>query len=237
MQEEQDPQSGPPEAASVADPTPDPGVSTTIDWDVDDNPWKKRFEGYRPEADRKITRLSQFEQAVQDFRSGDPEEMRRAAAVLGINDYLDIEDPDPPTYDDPVEELRAQLAAQDERYASLEGKLTAREQKEAEAAQVAEVNSRLDKLGITDEQERNVVLGAAFTLPMDEQGLPDVQAAARFIEERDNARMRAWGQSKDAPRSIQPGQSATQQKNVANMSRTEKVVWAAQQLDAMNSPD
>lgn len=235
MQEEQDPQSGPPE--QVADPTTDPGASTAFDWDTDDNPWKKRFEGYRPEADRKITRLSQYEQAVQDFQSGDPAEMRRAAAVLGINDYLEIEDPDPPTYDDPADELRAELAALRAEQEAFKGQLTAREQKEAEAAQVAEVNSRLDKLGITDEQERNVVLGAAFTLPMDEQGLPDVAAAARFIEERDNARMRAWGETKNAPRSIQPGSPATQQKNVAEMSREEKIAWAAERLDAMNASD
>lgn len=233
--EDQDPQGGPPDSSTIADPTPDPG--TTFDWDTDDNPWKQRFEGYRPEADRKITRLSQYEQAVQDFQTGDPAEMRRAAAVLGLADHLEIEDPEPPTYDDPSDELRAELAALRAEQESFKGQLTAREAKEAEAAQVAEVNARLDKLAITDEQERNVVLGVAFTLPMDEQGLPDVSAAAKFVTDRDNARMRAWGDTKNAPRSIQPGSPATQQKNVADMSREEAINWAAERLDAMNAAD
>jgi hypothetical protein len=213
----QDPQSGPPEP--VADPAvPDPGATApTFDWDADENPWKQRFEGYRPEADRKITRLSQFEQAVQDFQTGDPSEMRRAAAILGIADHLDIEEPEPPVYDDPVEELRAQLAAQDEKYTALEGKLTKREQAEQEAQQVAEINKRLDKLSITDEVERNMVLGTAFTLPMGDDGLPDIPAAIARIEARDKARDRAWASGKRAPRSIQPGQTATQTRNISEM--------------------
>lgn len=233
--EDQDPLGGSPEAGTVADPNPDPGVST-VDWDSDENPWKKRFDGYRPEADRKITRLSQYEQAVQDFQSGDPEEMRRAAAVLGIADYLDIEEPEPPTYDDPEDELRAQYAALEEKYNSLEGKLTAKEQKDLEAQQHRAVESALDQFvgKDADEQERNVVLGAAFTLPLTEDGLPNIEAAAKFIEERDNARMRAWGESKRAPRSIQPGQTATQQKNVNEMTEQELIEWGAQRLQDMN---
>lgn len=214
--DEQNPHGGP-SAPGHADPSTDPGASTPINWDADDNPWKQRFEGYRPEADRKITRLSQYEQAVQDFQTGDPTEMRRAAAVLGIGDYLDIEDPEPPTYDDPMAELRAQLAAQDEKYTALEGKLTAREQAEAEQAKVGQINSRLDAMKITDEQERNVVLGTAFTLPMSDDGLPDLQAAVALIEARDKARDQAWAQGKRAPSSIAPGTTATQARNIADM--------------------
>lgn len=212
-----DPQGGSLDPA--ADPATDPGAnSTTIDWDSDANPYRKRFEDYRSTADRKVTRLSQFEQAVADFQTGDPAEMRRAATILGIADYLDIEEPEPPTYDDPVEELRAQLAAQDEKYAALEGKLTQREKQEQEAQQVAEINKRLDKLNITDEVERNLVLGTAFTLPMGDDGLPDISAAISRIEERDKARDRAWRDGKrTAPRSIQPGQTATQQRNISDM--------------------
>lgn len=213
----QDPQSGSPEP--VADPAvTDPGATApTFDWDADDNPWKQRFEGYRPEADRKITRLSQFEQAVQDFQTGDPAEMRRAAAILGLADHLEIEEPEPPVYDDPVEELRAQIAAQQERYTALEGKLTAREQKEQERAQETAINAELDTLGLTDKDERNMVLGTAFTLPAREDGLPDFKAAIARIEARDKARDRAWASGKRAPRSIQPGQTATQTRDPADM--------------------
>lgn len=219
---DQDPQDGSPDL--TADPQSAAPGTTQIDWESDENPYrpfKDRFEGYRRTADQKITRLSQYEQAVQDFQSGDPAEMRRAAAVLGIGEYLEIEDPDPPTYDDPSDELRAQIEALRAEQEQFKGQLTAREQKEAEAAQVAEVNSRLDKLGITDEQERNVVLGAAFTMPMDDAGLPDVAAAAKFIEARDRARFADrfadYKASKRAPTSIQPGQTGTGQKSAADM--------------------
>jgi hypothetical protein len=218
---EQDPQGGSPAEVQTADPAgPAPGASTTpIDWEVDDNVYKKRFNDYRSEADRKITRLSQYEQAVQDFQSGDPDQMRRAAAILGIADHLEIEDPAPPVYDDPAEELRAQYAKLEEELQGLRGELTAKEQEDKEAAEIREVQRRLDDLKLTDEDDRNTVLGRAFTLPMGEDGLPDVKAAFEAIVARDRKHGRAWKATKAAPGSIAPGQTATQQKNIADMTR------------------
>lgn len=233
---DQGPEQGSPDDV-VADPTPDPGTPATIDWESDENPYRTRFEDYRRGADQKATRLSQYEQAVQDFQSGDPAEMRRAAAILGIADHLEIEEPEPPMYDTPEEELAAKYAALEARFDGLQRELTEREQKQQEAAQVAAIRAGLDSLGITDETERNVVLGTAWTLPLTDDGLPDVKAAQAAIEARDNARMRAWGETKNAPRSIQPGSPATQQKNVADMSREEAINWAAQRLDDMNAAD
>ena len=220
----QDPHSGSPAEGQTADPVePAPGASAAqIDWDSAENPWKTRFEGYRPEADRKITRLSQYEQAVQDFQSGDPAEMRRAAAILGIADHLEIEDPAPPVYDDPAEELRAQYAKLEEEFQGLRGELTAKEQKDKEAAEIKEVQRRLDDLKLTDEDDRNTVLGRAFTLPMGEDGLPDVKAAFEAIVARDRKHGRAWKATKTAaPGSIAPGSTATQQKNIADMTRAD----------------
>jgi hypothetical protein len=204
-----------------ADPAgPAPGASTTVDWEVDENVYKKRFNDYRSEADRKITRLSQYEQAVQDFQTGDPAEMRRAAAILGIADHLEIEDPAPPVYDDPNEELRAQYAKLEEEFQGLRGELTAKEQKDKEAAEIKEVQRRLDDLKLTDEDDRNTVLGRAFTLPMGEDGLPDVKAAFEAIVARDRKHGRAWKATKTAaPGSIAPGSTATQQKDIADMTR------------------
>lgn len=215
--DEQDPQSGSP-AASADPASPAPGAITAPDWEADDNPYKKRFEGYRSDADRKITRLSQYEQAVEDFQTGEPDKMRRAAAILGIDSVVEIEDPPAPTYDDPSDELRAQYNALQEEFKALRGELTAKEQKAQEAAQAAELQRRLDSLKIEDEQDRSVVLGVAFTLPMGEDGLPDVAAAHKFIEERDTARQRSWGERKRrTPGSIAPGSTATQQKPIHEM--------------------
>ena len=218
-------ENGPPGSTSdaLADPaTPAPGASTTVDWDSPDNPWKTRFEGYRPEADRKITRLSQYEQAVQDFQSGDPAEMRRAAAILGIADHLEIEEPEPPTYDDPAEELRAQIAAQQAELAQFKNELTEKEKAQKEEAGIKEVNARLQKLLPDDEDDRNVVLGLALTRPPGEDGLPDVQAAFDAIVARDRKRDKGWADGKrrgHAP--IAPGSPATPQKNIADMTRAD----------------
>lgn len=216
---EQDPQSGSPAEVQTADPVdPAPGASTPLDWDSDENPYRKRFEDYRRTADQKVTRLSQYEQAVQDFQSGDPAQMRRAAAILGIADHLEIEDPEPPVYDDPAEELRAQYAELAQKYEGLESKLTAKEQKDKEAAEIKEVQRRLDDLKLTDEDDRNTVLGRAFTLPMGEDGLPDVKAAFEAIVARDRKHGRAWKATKTAaPGSIAPGSTATQQKKPTDM--------------------
>jgi len=216
----------PPET-DPADPVePAPGASTQpLDWDSDDNPYRKRFEDYRRTADQKVTRLSQYEQAVQDFQTGDPAEMRRAAAILGIADHLEIEDPAPPEYDDPTDELAAKYAALEEKYQSLEGKLTAKEQADKEATEVALIQSRLTDLGLdpkSDQEERDLVLGRAFTMPLGDDGLPDVQAAFDAIVARDKARKQANGRAyrdgkRAAPGSIAPGSTATQQKKPTDM--------------------
>lgn len=218
-------ESGPPGSTSdaLADPVdPAPGASTAFDWESDENPYKKRFGDYRSEADRKITRLSQYEQAVQDFQSGDPAEMRRAAAILGIADHLEIEEPEPPTYDDPAEELRAQIAEQQAELAKFKSELTEKEKKQQEEAGIKEVNARLQKLLPDDEDDRNVVLGLALTRPPGEDGLPDVQAAYDAIVARDRKRDKGWAEGKrrgHAP--IAPGSPATPQKSIADMTRAD----------------
>jgi hypothetical protein len=221
-QNTQDPHSGSPAEGQIADPVePAPGASTTIpNWESDENPYRKRFTDYRSTVDPKVTRLSQYEQAVQDFQSGDPAEMRRAAAILGIADHLEIEDPAPPVYDDPAEELRAQYAKLEEEFQGLRGELTAKEQRDKEAAEIKEVQRRLDDLSLTDEDDRNTVLGRAFTLPMGEDGLPNVKAAFEAIVARDRKHGRAWKATKTvAPGSIAPGSTATQQRDIAEMTR------------------
>ena len=219
--ESQDPLSGSPDDGHTADPVdPAPGASAAPNWDSDENPYRKRFEDYRRTADQKVTRLSQVEQAVQDFQSGDPAEMRRAAAILGIADHLEIEEPEPPTYDDPAEELRAQIAEQQAELAKFKSELTEKEKKKQEEDGIKEVNARLQKLLPDDEDDRNVVLGLALTRPPGEDGLPDVQAAFDAIVARDRKRDGAWRDGKrrgHAP--IAPGSPATPQKNIADMTR------------------
>jgi hypothetical protein len=229
---EQDPTQGPPEQ-NPADPTPDPGASTTVDWESDDNIYKRRFEEYRSQvADPKINRLSQYEQAVQDFQSGDPAEMRRAAAILGIAEHLEIEDPEPQFYDDPADELRAELEALREEFGTVKSTLSQREQQEQESWLASTIEGRLDEIQGLDEADKDVVLALAVTLPPDQEGLPDVEKAYQTLVARDEARQREWGAGKRRiPSSIRPGASATQQKHVSQMNDQERQEYMAQEWD------
>lgn len=207
MIDEQGPQ-GSPDDAGTADPSVDLG--TAVDWDSPENTWKTRFETYRVEADRRNTQLSQYEQALEDFRSGDPSAMRRAAAILKVDDLLEIPDPEPETFDDPYDALAAKLEA-------LEGKLSQGEQQRQQENAAMEVEKRLSKIDGLDDADKDLVLARAIAMPPGADGLPDVQAAYKALVDRDTARMQQyeadWRAGKRAPTSIQPGTTATQKRN------------------------
>ncbi|HZA18913.1 MAG TPA: hypothetical protein VE645_18885 [Pseudonocardiaceae bacterium] len=208
--EDQDPQSGSPEAGHDADPITAPGTDTTPQVD-----WEQRFNGFRASADPKITRLSQYEQAIEDFQSGDPEQMRRAAAILNLSDHLEIPDPEPEyDADDPMAALQAQVN-------ELSGKLTAAEQRDQEAQVARIVEERLSKIESLDDADRGLVLAQAINMPADVEGLPDIQAAYDALVARDRARIEAaqrdWAKGK-TPTSIAPGTTGTQQENIMEMS-------------------
>lgn len=224
-----DPLGGSPDPNAGPDPEA-PGTPTTVNWDVDDNPYKQRFESYRREADRKATEFTQYQSLVSDLSSDDPRARAAAAEALGVELVEDEYEPD-----DPYEAVQRKLA-------DLEGKLTAREQQEQERQQreqlSAVVEQRLDKLGLSDEadpesgwSEKDWVLARAIQMP-DEDGLPNIAAAHAELKKLEAAVQRRreaeWKRSKNAPRGIQPGSTATQQKNVADMSREERVEYMAQ---------
>jgi hypothetical protein len=239
MEVEQDPTQGSPE--QTADPTPDPGP--TIDWESEDNPYLKRFTDYRSTVDPKVTRLSQYEQAVEDFKSGDPEEMSRAAAVLGISDYLEIEEPEPDyDEDDPDGRMQA-LAAKVERLeAERADERSAKEQEQQLAHVESVVEARLSKLDGLDEDDKELVLAQAIRMAPDSEGMPDIQAAYDALVARDQARIsqheEQWRAGKRrAPASIQPGKTAVEQRNIADMTDSdgqltqEGLDWLAQKMD------
>lgn len=210
--QDQDPQGGSPEAAPAADPTTAPG--SAIDWDADDNPYKQRFETYRSEADRRNTQLSQYEQAIEDFQSGDPEQMRRAAHILNLADHLEIPDPEPEyDEDDPMAALQAQVG-------ELREQLTAKEQRDREAMVERVVEDRLSKLEGLDDDDRDLVLAQAVHMPADADGMPDIKGAYEALRARDQARidahMREYGTSKKST-PIAPGTAGTQQEDIMAM--------------------
>lgn len=220
-----DPVSGSPNA-----PTAEPGSAQALpDWDSDDNPYKQRFEAYRPEADRRATKLSEYEQHLEDLRSGDTVRQQAAAAALGIE--LVADEPDPNEFDDPYEEIRRAQA-------ELDARLTAQEQAAAQREQndrAKTIEQRLSSLKDLDESDKEMVLARAFANGVGQDGLPDIQAAYDQLAARDAARtqaaMDAWAKGKRPPRGIAPGVTATEQKNLDDMTDDERITWAANKVD------
>lgn len=219
-EEVQDPQGG----------SPDPEAVSATNWDSDDNPWKKRFEDYRPEADRRATRLSQFEQAQQNLTSDDAEERRQAAEFFGVELAEDepIDNGGDP-YDELRREMDSKLSERDRKY----------EQQRQQDLAAMEVERRLSALKLSDEpgepdengkpgySEKDWVLARAVQLP-GEDGLPDIAKAHAELQGLQKALERKWAKSKTAPRSIQPGATATQQKNLVDMTPEERVDYMTQ---------
>jgi hypothetical protein len=222
----QDPLGGSPDPAGPG--TQDPGAST-IDWDSPDNPYKKRFEDYRSEADRKVTEFKTYQSYVNDLSSDDPSRRAAAAEALGV----ELVEEEPEIYDDPYDELRAEVGG-------LKEQLSQRDQQRQQEALAGEVERRLDKLGLSDEpdesgwSEKDWVLARAVQQP-DENGVPDVAVAHAELKKLEAAVERKWAASKKAPRSIQPGQAATGQKNILEMDDQERIAYAVQKLQDMEA--
>jgi hypothetical protein len=217
----QDPQGGSPDpSGQTADPSEAPGSAPTIDWDSPDNPYKQRFETYRPEADRRATQLSQYQQAIEDFNSGDPDAMRRAAAILQIDQSLDIPEPGP-EYQDPGS-LPPELAGLYSKIQEMEGKLTARERADQEAAMDRMIEQRLGAIEDLDPGDHDLVVAQAVNMPLDPQGNPDIQGAYEALKARDQAHidaaMNKYADSKGST-PIAPGTRAEPAEDIMAMNR------------------
>lgn len=190
-------------------------VTPEYDWETDDNPYKGRFESYRSEADRRATEYQQNQALLTDLQSGDPAKQQAAAEALGM-EFI-AEEPEPG--EDPrVAELLT-------KYQELESKLTAREQRDNDAAVAAEINARIEALGLDSEDEGNLVLAAALRQPVGEDGLPDIGAAHAAIVARDERRYESWKKSKRTSVTSR-GPGAVDDKNILDMTDEERLDWA-----------
>lgn len=217
-----------PETDLQTAPPAEPGSTQTFDWESDENPYKTRFNDYRSEADRRATRLSQYEQNLEDLRSDDLARQRAAATALGIDL---VEEPEP-EYADPYDSLRAELTAVKGQLTAAEQRELQRDQERAQERAAVAIEDRLSKLDL-DESDKDLVLARAIALPVGDDGLPNISAAYDELRKRDEAAMQRWQQTKKAPRSIAPGSAATATKNIMEMSDEERVDWAVQRLESM----
>lgn len=197
--------------------------STQVDWDSADNPWKRNFDEYRVEADRRATKLSAYESYLEDLRSDDPERQRRAAEGLGVELVEDESE-----YVDPT---TAQLAAMQRKQEQLEQQLTAQSKELEQERMGLRIEAKFDALKL-DESDRDWVLARAVAVGAGEDGMPNIDEAYRQLVARDEEVMRKWESTKRrAPGSIAPGSTGTDAKNIADMTDEERVEWAVQRLE------
>ena len=211
-------------ASQNAPQTGEPGAQQqTFNWDSDENPWKRNFENYRTEADRRATQLSTYESLLEDLRSPDLERQRAAAQQLGVTLVEDE-----PVYDDPTEQLAAELAQTRQQLEELAQRDAQREadrkRAEEESALRERVDAALEGLGLDDE-DGDWVLARAVALGEGPDGLPKIQEAYEQLQARDEAVMKKWSQTKRRS-SIAPGSTGTDTKAVHEMSDAERLEWA-----------
>lgn len=205
--------------------TGEPGSTQTFDWESDENPYKKSFQDYRVEADRRQTKLSTYEGHLEDLRSSDLERQRAAAQALGIELVEDE-----PVYDDPTDELKAQMAQLRAEQVAL---AQAREADKADLAREraeAMIEARLESMSL-DESDKDWVLARAVALGAAEDGLPNLKAAYDQLVARDEAVMAKWAKRKGTT-SIAPGSTGTDAKNIMEMTDSERVDWATQRIES-----
>lgn len=199
------------------------------DFDSELNPYVKRFNDYRSEADRRATEYSETQRRLADLQSEDAEKQRAAAEALGLQFVDDVEDHEPPEA----------LTALEQRIAAFEAKDAAREAAQKQAEEAATFQKAMDayvaELGMKpDDQDTAIVIGyAANNLPFLENGLPNLEQARKDLEARDEQRFEDWKASKRRAPQIARGVGATEQKNIEDMGREERLayVMAQHELD------
>jgi hypothetical protein len=143
--------------------------------------WEKRYNDLRPHADRTSQEAAEYRQKVEAYEalySEDPDAQRNAAEYLG----LELPAEEPQEYDDPFQSFEQKLA-------SLEAKLAAKDQAEQvsqqEAALLDNVEEQFstleskEKIQLSDD-DIEVVTALAMQMPGD-NGAPNIEAAYKRL--------------------------------------------------------
>jgi hypothetical protein len=162
--------------------------------------WKKRYEDLRPQYDRVQNEYSQYQ---------DPEYRQQLFAQLAEEQGYTLGGDD--VYEDPTEQLRAELRAEFQQELSRRDQATANEQAVLYAQNYAD--NKLNELGVEDETIRNWIETKATAMPalQDEHGLvvPDIEAAVEEYKALINAEKKRWGNTKTGAVAASEGQSNT----------------------------
>ena len=163
--------------------------------------WKKRYEDLRPQYDRVQNEYSQYQ---------DPEYRQKLFAELAEEQGYTLGGSDE-VYEDPTEQLRAELRAEFQQELSKRDQAVAHEQAVQHAQNYAD--TKLNELKVEDETVRSWIETKAASMPalQDEHGLvvPDVEAAYEEYKALINAEKKRWGNTKTGTVAASEGQSNT----------------------------
>jgi hypothetical protein len=205
-------QQAPPQAdtPAVAGPTEAPGTQEQPQVD-----YEKRYNDLQPEYTRATQRLSELEQQQQWYElamtTDDPDTQRQALQRLGYDVPEETEDVEPAEYEDPYDELRAEINELRE--------WRDQNQTQAQQAQAFEflnghIASEVERLGMAelDDDTRQLVIAQALAgpgvpappgAPHDE--LPDVEAAWNRFQAWRNEEQKRWASTKQRAPYVPPG--------------------------------
>lgn len=155
----------------------------------------------------------EFFNALQDEQGRD-EALRQLAEFVGQDEYLsaagfamDGED----NIDDFSEFTEA---TGDPRVDQLSAEWEAYKSSQQEQQILGEIESFTDqemsRLSIDNDAEQRAVLSIAATLDLDNQGLPQIEAASQMLNDLYGEKQKSWIDSKKAPRQPIQGEAATQ---------------------------
>lgn len=155
----------------------------------------------------------EFFNALQDEQGRD-EALRQLAEFVGQDEYLSAAGFAMDGEDNTEDFSEFTEVAGDPRVDQLSAEWEAYKSSQQEQQILGEIESFTDqemgRLNIDNDAEQRAVLSIAATLDLDNQGLPQIEAASQMLNDLYGEKQKSWIDSKKAPRQPIQGEAATQ---------------------------
>lgn len=155
----------------------------------------------------------EFFNALQDEQGRD-EALRQLAEFVGQDEYLSAAGFAMDGEDNIEDFSEFTEATGDPRVDQLSAEWEAYKSSQQEQQILGEIESFTDqemsRLSIDNDAEQRAVLSIAATLDLDNQGLPQIEAASQMLNDLYGEKQKSWIDSKKAPRQPIQGEQATQ---------------------------
>lgn len=155
----------------------------------------------------------EFFNALQDEQGRD-EALRQLAEFVGQDEYLSAAGFAMDGEDNTEDFSEFTEATGDPRVDQLSAEWEAYKSSQQEQQILGEIESFTDqemgRLSIDNDAEQRAVLSIAATLDLDNQGLPQIEAASQMLNDLYGEKQKSWIDSKKAPRQPIQGEAATQ---------------------------